>query len=208
MENGLTISSIAALFATMVVLAFIPSVSVLTVSARSAAGGFSHGVFTTLGIVVGDIVFIIIAIYGLSMLTRITGGYFFLIKYFGGIYLIWLGIQLWKAQPQSTSVDAGSDTSLFSSFLTGLLITLGDQKAVLFYLGFFPAYVDLSMITVFDTGIILSIAAVAVAGPKLVYAALANKASLVLKDAPAVKILSVVAGSVMIGVGILLIIGG
>ena len=55
----MTFSSIVALFSAMVVLAFIPSVSVLAVSTRSATSGFIHGVFTTLGIVVGDIIFII-----------------------------------------------------------------------------------------------------------------------------------------------------
>jgi threonine/homoserine/homoserine lactone efflux protein len=64
MESSLTVSSIAALFAAMIVLASIPSVSVMAVSARSATSGFIHGAFTALGIVVGDIIFIILAIYG------------------------------------------------------------------------------------------------------------------------------------------------
>ena len=68
METSLTHGSITALFGTMIVLAFIPSASVLVVSAKSAACGFTHGVFTTIGIVVGDIIFIILAIYGLSLL--------------------------------------------------------------------------------------------------------------------------------------------
>ncbi|WP_446411964.1 hypothetical protein [Coleofasciculus sp.] len=45
----MTFSTIVALFSAMVVLASIPSVSVLTVSTRSATSGFIHGVFTTLG---------------------------------------------------------------------------------------------------------------------------------------------------------------
>jgi threonine/homoserine/homoserine lactone efflux protein len=51
----MTFSSIVALFGAMFILAIIPSVSVLAVSARSAASGLIHGVFTTIGIVVGDI---------------------------------------------------------------------------------------------------------------------------------------------------------
>ena len=84
MESSLTLGSIIALFGSMIVLAFIPSVSVLVVSARSAANGFTHGVFTTIGIVTGDIIFIILAIYGLSVLAEFMGSRFSLIKYPGG----------------------------------------------------------------------------------------------------------------------------
>lgn len=58
MQSSMTLSTIGALFCAMTVLAAIPSISVLAVSTRSTAFGFIHGVFTTLGIVVGDIIFI------------------------------------------------------------------------------------------------------------------------------------------------------
>ena len=84
MESSLTLGSITALFSSMIVLAFIPSLSALVVSARSTANGFTHGVFTTIGIVAGDIIFIILAIYGLSVLAELMGSRFSLIKYPGG----------------------------------------------------------------------------------------------------------------------------
>ena len=124
----------------MVAGALIPGVSVLAVSARSAAFGFAHGIFTSLGIVVGDMAFILVAIYGLSVLAGLMGNYFFLIKYLGGAYLIWLGIVLWRSKSKVEKVADSGKSSLPSSFMTGLLITLGDQKAILFYLGFFPAF--------------------------------------------------------------------
>ncbi len=61
MQSSMTLSSIVALFSAM---AAIPSFSVLAVSTRAATSGFIHGVFTTLGIVVGEIVFIMITIGG------------------------------------------------------------------------------------------------------------------------------------------------
>lgn len=202
MESNLTLTSIAALAGVMVVGAMIPSVSVLTVSARSAAFGFAHGVFTSLGIVVGDIVFILIAIYGLSVLADLMGSYFVLIKYLGGAYLIWLGIVLWRSKSKAGAVEKNGEYSLLSSFMTGLLITLGDQKAILFYLSFFPAFVDLSTMSFFDTGIIVVIAIVAVGGPKLVYACMADRATLIFKSSKVTKFINIAAGSVMISVGV------
>ena len=54
-------------------LAIIPSVSVLAVTARSAAFGFTHGVLTALGIVVADILFILVAVYGLALVAELMG---------------------------------------------------------------------------------------------------------------------------------------
>ena len=202
----MTFASIAALSGVMVVGAMIPGVSVLAVSARSAAFGFAHGIFTSLGIVVGDIVFILVAIYGLSVLADLMGNHFVLIKYLGGAYLIWLGIVIWRSKSKAEGVEENSESSLLSSFMTGLLITLGDQKAILFYLGFFPAFVDLSKMSFFDTGIIVAIAIIAVGGPKLVYAFMADRASLIFKSSRVTRFINIAAGSVMIAVGVFVMV--
>ena len=68
-----------------------------------------------------------------------------------------------------------------------MLITLGDQKAILFYLGFFPAFIDLSSMTPADTLAIVIIAIIGVGGAKLVYAYLASRASLLFRDSRALQ---------------------
>ena len=205
MKSSMTFSTIMALFSAMVVLASIPSVSVLTVSTRSATSGFIHGVFTTLGIVVGDIIFILIAIWGLSLLAAKMGGLFFLIKYLGGAYLIWLGIGLCRAKLNKVETAAVMESSWLSSFIAGLSITLADQKAALFYLGFFPAFIDLSQISYLDTIIIIAITIVAVGGVKLGYAFMADKARLLISSKIR-KGINMIAGFIMIAVGVFLMI--
>jgi len=190
----------------MIVLAVIPSVSVLAVSARAAAFGFTHGVFTALGIVAGDIVFILVAVYGLVFVADAMGEQFTLIKYIGGAYLIWLGISLWRADARARNSDEIRQSTWGSSFLAGLLITLGDQKAILFYLGFFPAFVDLTKMTPIDTLLIIVIAAIGVGGAKLVYAWLANRASLIFKNTRAIRLLNMLAACIMTAVGTVLLL--
>ena len=185
----------------MILLALMPSVSVLAVTARAAAFGFSHGLFTALGVVAGDIVFILIAVYGLVFVAELMGAQFRLVQLVGGLYLIWLGVSLWRAEARLRRADALQQSSWSSSFLTGLLITLGDQKAILFYLGFFPAFVDLARMTPADTLIIIAIAALGVGGAKLVYAWLADRASLMLKDARATAVIQRLAAGVLFAVG-------
>ena len=201
----MTFGSSVTLFGAMVVLALVPSISVLAVTTRSAASGFIHGVSTTAGIVVGDIFFIILTIFGLSVLAEALGSLFVLVNYLGGTYLIWLGITLWRSRPKAVEEGGVAESSLLSSFLAGLFITLGDQKAILFYLVFFPAFVDLSTLSYLDAGTIIVIAVVAVGGVKLAYAFMADRARLLFKRSDAIKRINIAAGSIMIAVGVFLL---
>ncbi|AFZ47432.1 Lysine exporter protein (LYSE/YGGA) [Cyanobacterium stanieri PCC 7202] len=198
-------ANIVSLFGAMVILASIPSLSVLTVSAKSASGGFIHGFFTTLGIVLGDIIFIIVALWGLSFLQDAMGSFFVLIKYIGAGYLIFLGISILRAKIKDPSLQKVDVKSLLSSFLTGLFITLGDQKATIFYLGFLPAFVDIGNISYVDTFIVIIIAMLAVGGVKLIYAFIANKSRLFFTK-KIHKIINIFAGCLMIFIGVFLIV--
>lgn len=147
MKINLTFETTLAMFGAMLLMAALPSVSVLTVTARTVAAGFSHGVVATLGIVVGDMVYILVAIFGLALLADVMGQLFVLIRCLGGIYLIWLGARMLVARNQPADIQSSARFSLPSSFFAGLMITLADHKAILFYLGFLPAFVDLARIT-------------------------------------------------------------
>jgi threonine/homoserine/homoserine lactone efflux protein len=158
-----------------------------------------------MGIVVGDILFILLAIFGLAVLAEAMGGLFVLVKYLGGAYLVWLGVMLWRSKTGSVEAGGVAESSLLSSFLTGLFITLGDQKAILFYLGFFPAFLDLSAISYFDTIIVIVLAIVAIGGVKLAYAYLAARAGW-LASSRAYRGINITAGSVMMAVGIFVMV--
>lgn len=204
MESSMTLANAVALTGSLLVLAIIPSVSVLLVSTRAAAGGFVHGVATTGGIVLGDIVYICLAIFGLALLTEAMGEAAFLIKYAGGAYMIWMGIKLWRSgRGSADDTEDMTSSSLVSSFMSGLFITLADQKVVLFYLGFLPAFIDLTNISYLDAAIVMAISVVAVGGVKLLYAYLAHKAGTRLGSGTNVLI-NRSASCVMVGVGVYL----
>jgi len=205
MQSSLTPESIAAIFSVMVIGAIIPGVSVLTVTSRTVSSGLIHGVMVTLGIMLGDTIFIVLAIFGLSVLAESMGSFFVLVKYLGAAYLIWLGVLLWRSNVDPIAEERSADYSLSSSFLAGLFVTLGDQKAILFYFGFFPAFVELKMISLLDAGIVILMALVAIAGGKLAYALAANsirkKISSKISDG-----INKFAGSVLMGVGLFIIV--
>jgi threonine/homoserine/homoserine lactone efflux protein len=204
-QVSVTFTNASTLLVAMTLLALVPSVSVLAVSARAASSGFRHGVYVTLGIITGDTLFIVLAIFGLHLLAEAMDDSFVFIKYLGGAYLIWLGIRLWRSGAGATTAQTQANTSATSSFMTGLLITLGDQKAVLFYLGFFPAFMDLKVLTMIDALIVIAIAAVAVGGVKFGYAYAASRAG-VLVDTKVGRTLNIIAACVMIVVAVVVMV--
>lgn len=206
MEISLTLSACAALFAAMLILALVPSLSVLTVCARSASFGFLHGAATALGVVTGDIVFILIAILGLVAIAETVEIVPVLLHYLGAAYLIWLGVRTLRSGAVSGSTGTQTSSSITASFMAGLLLTLADQKAIFFYLVFFPAFVDLSEMTATDIGIVLIITTGAVGGAKLGYAFLSSEA-IRWQNRKFDRVISVVAAAVMITVGLFLLLG-
>lgn len=201
---SLTLVDTLVLLAAISLLAAVPSLSVLAVTARAASSGFRQGAWVTLGIVAGDTVFIVLAIFGLQWMAEVLGDAFVWLKYLGGVYLLWLGFRLWRAEAAVETQATGGAAASTSSFMSGLLLTLGDQKAILFYLGFFPAFIDLTAMTLTDVMAVVVIAAVAVGGVKMVYVAAASRAGAVAGPRLG-RVLNRVAGSVLLVVGVYVI---
>lgn len=194
--------NVLALFGAMFVLALLPSPSVFAVVARSLSSGFSCGLAMAAGIVTGDFAFIIAAVLGLAAIAESMAYLFVAIQYAGGLYLVWLAIQLWRSDPVSTDIERSDNSSLLSSFISGLLITLGDYKAIVFYVGFFPAFVDVSSLSIWTIGLTLGIAAIAVGGVKAGYAYLADRARVVLKNPSVRSAMNYAAAAVLLGTGL------
>ncbi|XXX77365.1 LysE family translocator [Sorangium sp. So ce134] len=200
--------NIVALLGTLLVLAVVPGPSDIAVVARSVASGFTSALFMVLGIVAADLVFIVLAVYSLTAIAELMGGLFVLAKYACAAYLIWLGARLWMARPDVAIAGKPTHADRFSAFLSGFFITLADPKAILFYMGLFPAFLDLSRVSLADTAILMAIATVVVGGVKLGYAYAAERATSLFENARARRRLNIAAGTVMLGTGVYVLFRG
>jgi threonine/homoserine/homoserine lactone efflux protein len=160
----------------MVILALIPGPGILVVVTRSITAGFRHGVSTALGIVAGDFIFITIALLGLTALSEAMGNLFFIIQYLGAAYLIGFGISIIFYKLDNLKAQPRLSTSHLASFSAGLLITLSNPKAILFYASIFPAFISLSKVTILEAVILYTLATVSVGGVMLGYAYLSCNA--------------------------------
>ncbi|MBW1753537.1 MAG: LysE family translocator [Deltaproteobacteria bacterium] len=196
------------LFGIMVALAAIPSASVALVVTRSATLGVGNGFAVAAGIVLGDLVFIMLAILGLSVVAEAMGDLFMVIKYLGALYLLWLGFSLLKAQSKTTiTVDSTRENgSLVTSFLAGLILTLGDIKAIVFYVSLFPVFIDLSALKVAEVLVIIFVTVGSVGGVKVLYALSATKIANFARDLKFENAARKTAGGLMVGAGTYLIV--
>lgn len=201
----LTTTSALALFLTMLVLSAVPGPSDFAVVARSLASGFGQGLVMVLGIVAADLVFILLAVYSLSVIADSFDGLFRFVRYACGAYLLWLAQGMWRAVPAADGLpEPGSSRG---SFMTGFMITLADPKAILFYMGLLPAFVELTAVTLADTLAIMLIATVVICLVKLAYAWMADRARRLFTNPRARRRLNRLAALVLGGLGLFLFVG-
>jgi len=197
----MTLLNLLTFAAAMFLLAASPGPGIFATLARALASGFSHAAVLVLGIVLGDIIFLLLAIYGLSSMAEFLGSFFTFVKYAGGLYLIWLGVGIWRSQASTKKVQGVREVSWKKNFISGLSITLANPKVIFFYLGFLPTFVDLTRLTNVDI-LAISVVVVVVLGSVLLsYAFLATRASRLISSERNQTRLNRCAGGVMITAG-------
>jgi threonine/homoserine/homoserine lactone efflux protein len=202
----LSSGSLLALFGAMLIVALVPGPAVFAVIARTFSSGFSRGLMMIIGITLGDFIFILLALFGLSIMSEIMGTTFLIIKYASAAYLIWLGINLIKSKTTAEDIKASKESSLGANLATGLMINLGNPKAIVFYIGLFPAFIDVNQVVAVDVLAIMGIAIIAFGSVNICYALLALRAKKMLKSPNASSIINKTAGTIMVSTGALVAI--
>lgn len=105
----MTIENYFALFIAMFVVAAIPGPAVFAITSASITSGFKRGALMTLGLVLADYIFIILAISGLSFVAELMGEAFIFLKYLCAAYLIWMGLMLFISNPPLQDQDPQSN---------------------------------------------------------------------------------------------------
>ncbi|BET68041.1 LysE family translocator [Opitutales bacterium ASA1] len=196
----------------MVVLAALPSSSVVLVVTRAATAGVANGIAVAVGIVAGDLLFVGLALAGMSVVAEQLGAVFAVLRYAGGAYLVWTGVQMWRAAARGdepaaneNASDARSRWALGESAAAGLALTLGDVKAILFYASLFPVFVDLRVVSTGEIAGIVAVTLVTVGGVKVVYATAAKRLAARVRDERVRNVGRRVGGTLLIGAGTLVI---
>lgn len=133
------ISDYGAFAAAIVLFLAIPGPGNLALITSTGKGGIRGGLAATLGVIAGDQVLLWVAVAGVSALLATYPAAFSAVQWLGAVYLAWLGWQMLKAKPGDAPVLNIRPRQYFQQ---ALMITLLNPKAIVFYMAFFPLFVD------------------------------------------------------------------
>jgi threonine/homoserine/homoserine lactone efflux protein len=197
----MTTESVFALFVAMLVSAAIPGSGVFACVARAIASGFRDSLFVIAGILIGNIVFLIVTIFGLVAAAQTLGSFFVIVKYLGALYLVWLGLKLWMSDSDLENFRVHASSSR-SSFLTGLIVPFSNSSVIFFYISLLPTFIDLSILSLTDSLIVMLTISIALFLVLSMYSYGAAKARKIFKNRKTLKIFNRGAGTLMVGTGI------
>ena len=135
----LGIADYGAFCAAILLFLALPGPGTFALLTSTAKGGFRAGAAATLGVIVGDQVLLWLAVAGVAALLAANPMLFGAVKYAGAAYLAWVGLRLLFAQPgQAAPITIQPRQYARQAFL----ITLLNPKAIVFYMAFFPLFID------------------------------------------------------------------
>jgi leucine efflux protein len=123
----------------VIVFLAIPGVGNLAIITSTSKGRIAGGLAATFGVIVGDQVLMWCAVAGVAAILTANPALFGVIQYAGAVYLGWLGIRMIVAKPGAAPI---LDLQPGRFFRQAMFITLLNPKAIVFYMAFFPLFVD------------------------------------------------------------------
>ena len=123
----------------IIVFLLIPGPGNLALITSTGKGGIAGGLAATLGVIAGDQVLLWAAVAGVSAVLATYPTAFHIVQWAGAVYLAWLGIKLLMVKDGDAPVLKMKPRHFFRQTL---LITLLNPKAIVFYMAFFPLFID------------------------------------------------------------------
>ena len=133
------IADYGAFVVAMVVFLLIPGPGNLALITSTSKGGIAGGLAATLGVIAGDQVLMWLAVAGVAALINAYPTAFHAVQWLGAAYLAWLGLRMLLAKPGDAPVLNIQPRHYFKQ---ALMITLLNPKAIVFYMAFFPLFID------------------------------------------------------------------
>ncbi|WP_247664505.1 LysE family translocator [Ideonella alba] len=134
------IADYPAFCAAIVLFLALPGPGTFALLTSTAKGGFRAGAAATFGIIAGDQVLLWLAVAGVAALMAAYPAVFDAVRWAGAAYLAWIGLKLLTAKDGESASPVRIEPHHY--FRQALLITLLNPKAIVFYMAFFPLFID------------------------------------------------------------------
>jgi len=133
------IADYGAFVAAIILFLAIPGPGNLALITSTSKGGIRGGLAATLGVIAGDQVLMWAAVAGVATILAAYPAAFRAVQWLGAVYLAWLGFKMLRTKPGAAPILNIRPHHYFRQALT---ITLLNPKAIVFYMAFFPLFVD------------------------------------------------------------------
>jgi threonine/homoserine/homoserine lactone efflux protein len=192
-----------AFVAASAVLLIIPGPTILTVMSYSLAHGRRANAPLVAAVALGDATALVVSILGLGALLATSAFWFTLVKWAGGLYLIYLGIKLLRAGLSSTElVTTDAQTSSWKLFANTYLVTALNPKGIVFFVAFLPQFISPTAAVNFQLGVLAATFVVMATLNATLYAVFAGTARRVLASPRALRRFNLAGGSLLTAAGI------
>lgn len=135
----LGIADYGAFCAAILLFLALPGPGTFALLTFTGKGGFRAGAAATAGLIAGDQVLLWLAVAGVAALLAAHPALFQAVQYLGAAYLVWIGLRLVFAKPGQAGPIAIQPRHYARQ---AFLITLLNPKAIVFYMAFFPLFID------------------------------------------------------------------
>ncbi|MER9331400.1 LysE family translocator [Mesorhizobium sp. M0488] len=133
-----------AFFATTAIFAYIPGPAMLYAAAQTMARGRWSGLTAALGIHLGGYVHVFAAAAGLSVLFHAVPPLYMAVKLIGALYLVWLGVSLFRKREGATALPMIERKSARRAFFESIAVEVLNPKTAIFFMAFLPQFIDAS----------------------------------------------------------------
>jgi threonine/homoserine/homoserine lactone efflux protein len=115
---------------------------VALIVANSVSSGTRYGLMTVAGTACAMVPQLVLTALGMTAALAEAGAWFGWLRWIGAAYLVFLGVQQWRAIPADLSAVAPQPRSLRSIWARGFLVSLSNPKTLLFYGAFLPQFIS------------------------------------------------------------------
>ncbi|MBP9184185.1 MAG: LysE family translocator [Fuscovulum sp.] len=177
----------------------------VALTARALSGGFAAAWPLAVGVAIGDLIWPLAAILGLSWIEGAYGDFLSVLRWVAaGIFLV-MGILLIRKPAATLATDSRmTRPGLWAGFSVGVAAVIGNPKAILFYMGALPGFFTLETLTPADTGAIIALSALIPMVGNLGLALFLDRARRLLSSPESVRRLNVTSGILLVGVGLVI----
>ncbi|KMK65779.1 LysE family translocator [Puniceibacterium sp. IMCC21224] len=201
----ISIADIALYAGALLILFLTPGPVWVALIARALSGGFQAAWPLALGVVVGDILWPFLAILGVTWIVSVFAGFMTFLRWVACLtFLIMGGLIIRNADAKISTDNRLTRPGMWAGFAAGLVVILGNPKAILFYMGVLPGFFDLTALRWPDMVVIAGISAIVPLLGNLVLAASIDRAKRLLTSPRALGRTNRIAGSLLIAVGLII----